>query len=391
MAYYLKPVKDRATARDFLLLPVKLYANDPHWVRPLDGDMEKVFDPARNPHFKHGQCTRWVLVDQAGQAVGRVAAFVNDKTTWLGNDQPTGGLGFFECINDRTAAFMLFDAAKNWLQAQGMEAMDGPINFGQRDSWWGLLVDGFEPPNYGMFYHFPYYQALFEAYGFREYFRQYTYRRVVAEGLHPIVTAKANRILQNSDYEFKILDKSQLSKFAEDFRTIYNQAWVNHEGVSELSREQAQELLKQMKPILDPQAVFFGYHLGQPVAFFINIPDLNQAFKFIGTGKLNWWGLLKFAWFKLTKGFDKMIGVVFGVVPAQQGRGVEAALIEFSRTYAHRPDFPYRTLEMNWIGDFNPKMMKLSEMIGGKVAKTHATYRLLFDPAREFKKPTPIK
>ena len=49
-------------------------------------------------------------------------------------------MGFFECINDESVAFAMFDKCKAWLQERGMEAMDGPINFGERDRWWGLVV-----------------------------------------------------------------------------------------------------------------------------------------------------------------------------------------------------------------------------------------------------------
>jgi hypothetical protein len=131
------------------MLPVRLYKTTPAWIRPLDKDIESVFDPATNKTFRHGQCKRWILQDDAGVTIGRVAAFVNEKTVLKGNDQPTGGMGFFECINDRNAAFMLFEQCRTWLQQRGMEAMDGPINFGNRDRWWGLLVEGFDKePNY---------------------------------------------------------------------------------------------------------------------------------------------------------------------------------------------------------------------------------------------------
>ena len=57
----------------------------------------------------------------------------------------------------------------------GMEAMDGPVNFGENLINWGLLVKGFEPQGFGMPYNKPYYQGLFEAYGFQVYFEQYSY------------------------------------------------------------------------------------------------------------------------------------------------------------------------------------------------------------------------
>src|SRR5690606_31426253 len=102
--------------REFLMLPVRLYRNVPQWIRPLDADIESVFDRERNKAFRHGECIRWILTDDAGRTIGRIAAFVNEKTSMKGNEQPTGGMGFFECIEDREAAFMMFDACKKWLQ-----------------------------------------------------------------------------------------------------------------------------------------------------------------------------------------------------------------------------------------------------------------------------------
>jgi hypothetical protein len=148
--------------QEFILLPVKLYKNEPNWIRPLDKDIESVFDVEKNKTFRHGKCIRWILQNDSGETIGRVAAFVNEKIVHKGNDQPTGGMGFFECINDREAAFFLFDQCKTWLQSNGMEAMDGPINFGSRDRWWGLLIEGFDrEPNYQCNYNFPYYKDFF--------------------------------------------------------------------------------------------------------------------------------------------------------------------------------------------------------------------------------------
>src|SRR5687768_7190333 len=99
--------------KEFLLLPTRLYKNEPHWIRPIDADIESVFDTEKNKTFRHGECIRWILKNDQDQTIGRVAAFVNQKTSKKGNDQPTGGMGFFECINDQPAAFMLFDTCKD--------------------------------------------------------------------------------------------------------------------------------------------------------------------------------------------------------------------------------------------------------------------------------------
>src|SRR5690606_28585039 len=137
----IQEVSTKHHADEFLLFPVRLYKHEQKWIRPLDKDVNNVFDKTKNKAFRNGECIRWILVDDKGETIGRVAAFVNQKTVHKGNEQPTGSMGFFECINDQQAAFMLFDACKEWLASKGMEAMDGPVNFGSRDRWWGLLIE----------------------------------------------------------------------------------------------------------------------------------------------------------------------------------------------------------------------------------------------------------
>jgi hypothetical protein len=124
----------------------------------VPGQVESIFDPQSNVYFKHGEATRWVLQDEKGALIGRVAAFV-DHHTAPKQDPPAGGMGFFECINDHYAAAMLFDTCKEWLKTRGLEAMDGPINFGETDKYWGLLVDGFTHPSYEIAYN-PHYREL---------------------------------------------------------------------------------------------------------------------------------------------------------------------------------------------------------------------------------------
>ncbi|MBP6426971.1 MAG: hypothetical protein KA430_05265, partial [Bacteroidia bacterium] len=161
-------VQSENDAREFLLLPVNIYSDDPNWIRPLDKDIEVVFDRKKNKFFRHGNCTRFLLKNDQGRTIGRIAAFYNERTSKK-ESQPTGGIGFFECPNDQNAANLLFDTAKQWLIANNQEAMDGPINFGERDSWWGLIVQGFDPVPYKMNFNKPYYKQLFENYGFKTY------------------------------------------------------------------------------------------------------------------------------------------------------------------------------------------------------------------------------
>lgn len=379
-------VTTNQTRKEFLLFPIDLYKNEKHWIRPLNNDIDNVFDHDRNKYFRNGELIRWILQDQSGKTIGRVAAFINKKTINKDNDQPTGGMGFFECIDDKKAAFMLFDACKSWLEERGMEAMDGPINFGDRDKWWGLLVKGFDiDPNYNCNYHFPYYQQLFEEYGFQTYFEQITFARKVMDPLNPRLQEKAERIFKNPKYSFKHIRLNEIDKYTEYFRDIYNAAWANHKGVPQLTLQLAKHLMKQMKPIIDEKIMWFGFYENQPIAFFIMLPEVNQIFKHVN-GKMDLVGKLKFVWHKWRKTNRKMFGMVFGIVPDHQGKGVEGAIIESVRRRVQGDYQRYEDFEMNWIGDFNVRMIHVAEQVGGDRAKIHKTYRYLFDRSKPFKR-----
>ncbi len=372
-----------AQAREFLRFQVRLYAGDANYVRPLDRDIEAVFDAAKNKYFRHGALVRWLLVDAAGRTLGRVAAFVNERTAHT-FAQATGGLGFFECVDDQAAATVLFDAARDWLAARGMAAMDGPINFGDRDQWWGLLLDNYGPPLYGQNYNPSYYRRLLETYGFQLYFNQYTYFRKVAAPLSPEYQKKALVLFNNPAYSFEHLRLSNLPKYTEDFRQVYNKAWVKHDGVKAMTPEQSANIMKKLRPIIDERVCWFAYYEGEAVGFFIALPELNELFKHVN-GNLNWLGKLKFAWYRWRGAVRTLTGIAFGIVPAHQRKGLETAFIlAASKTVQDASKVHYEDFAMNWIGDFNPKMMRVAESIGGRIWRTHGTFRYVFDRTKPF-------
>ena len=131
-------VKTKRSKKLFNKLPRIIYKNDPNFACPLTKMVEETFDPEKNSFFKHGKANRWILLE-GNKPIGRIAAFVDlDKAHVF--EQPTGNIGFFECINDKEASSVLFDTAKDWLVKQGMEAMDGPANLGENYMNHGLLT-----------------------------------------------------------------------------------------------------------------------------------------------------------------------------------------------------------------------------------------------------------
>ena len=385
--YSLKEVTTSRDEREWLDLPKRIYKEYPQWICPLDDDIRKVFDKSRNELFADGEAIRWVALDRSGKAVGRIAAFY-DKEHAYSYEQPTGGCGFFEAIDDQELADTLFDAAREWLKARGMEAMDGPVNFGSRDSWWGLLVEGYEfEPLYGNPYTPPYYKTLFENYGFQNYFNQNSYVwRVYEDNLSEIALEKAHRLLSNPSYHIERIDMSNLEGEAENFRQIYNKAWSLFTGVKPMEREEAQTMLQKIKPIIDPNLIYFAYHEQEPIGFFIMVPDLNSI---IGRfrGKFGIINQLRLLWnLKVSRSCDRVFGIIFGITPDYHGKGVESAIMtHILETYIRSGRNRYKSFEFAWIGDFNPVMNRMIERyVCAKRHKMHTTYRYLFDRTKEF-------
>ncbi|MGG9960239.1 hypothetical protein [Ferruginibacter sp. SUN106] len=381
------PVNDKTTARQFLQVAVAIYKNEPNWIRPLDKDINDVFCTEKNKAFRFGEAERWILKDEKGNLIGRIAAFTNKKYKNKGDDVVVGGIGFFECINNQKAAALLLDTGKKWLQDRGMEAMDGPINFGERDRWWGLVTEGFHEPLYCMNYNMPYYVNLLENYGFKPFFNQICFGMEPQAPLVAKVWDRHNALEKLGGFSSATIKKDQLEKFAEDFATVYNKAWAGHGGLKQLDKKQVLATFKKMKPVMDEKLVWFAYYKNDPVAMFVNLPDLNQWFKHLD-GKFGLLQKLKFLWLKKFKANDKFTGLVFGVVPEWQGKGVDAYIIAESAKVIQTTKCPrYEKYEMQWIGDFNPKMLNIADSIGETYrSRNLTTYRYLFDRTKEFKR-----
>ena len=386
-------------AKDFLRVNVLINKDNPAYILPLEKDVKEVFDPKKNKAFRFGEVTRWLLKDDEGKLIGRIAAFVNKKYKNKGDDGPVGGMGFFDCINNQGAADMLFDVAKHWLMQKGMEAMDGPINFGERDRWWGLVVKGTElSPMYCMNFNPPYYQQLLENYGFRNYFNQICFGMKANVRLQQKFYDRHADCANDPGFSSAYLKKNQLEKFAKDFTIVYNKAWAGHGGLKQLEEKVVLKMFQSMKPVMDERINWFVYYKGEPVAIWINLPDLNQWFKYL-KGKFSLWHKLKFLWVKATVNNRKFTGLVFGIVPEMQGRGVDSYLIvegckviqgltiTNGEYIVGKPI--YDDYEMQWIGEFNPKMVNVAEAIAGNRSRILTTYRYNFDRTKEFK-PHPI-
>lgn len=373
-------VNSPETAQSFLDCVEALYRDHPNYIRPLDQDLSTVFDEKKNKFLRGGgEACRWIFQNSAGKTIGRVAAFHHPDLP-LRADYPIGGMGFYECIDDDDVSRQLFDACKNWLAERGFKAMDGPVNFGQRDRFWGLLAEGRDrPPVYGMLYHPAYYEEHFRNYGFDVFFQQYTYGRELNTDYGKKEAYDiCERFLSDPKFHIETASKKNLEKYAEDFRIIYNAAWGgSHEHFKTLSERKAMAIIKSIGPIMDEDIMIFYYYDNKPISFFIAIPDINRIIRDFN-GKFGLWQKMKFMWRLKTGGTRQILGMVYGVVPEFQGKDVEGVVMITAKDRALATG-RYDNIEMNWVGDFNPKMISKVTNADSVKIKTHLTMRYIWD------------
>jgi hypothetical protein len=370
----IQEVKTNKQQKDFFRVPLFVYADSKAYIRPLDKDIENIFNPKVNENFKYGKAIRWVVYENS-KPVGKIAAFYSQKP----REMATAGIGFFDSIQNQKVAYLLLDTAKNWIKSNGFDSFIGPINFGERDSFWGLLVKGFhESPSYGQNYNPPYYQSFFEEYGFIIDFEQTTSKITLANFETNKFETVSKRVFANPNY--KILSANEISreKLCNDFLHIYNTTWPTvYENFKPLDKKNFLSIMSKMLQVAHKELNLILYEKQEPIGFFITIMDVNQIFRKFN-GKL---GLIQKIQFLLSfNKINKVKGLVFGVVPSKHNLGLEVALLYEMYRILRKEKFKHiETAELAWVGSFNPKMLALFNKLKVEENKKHITYRYNFN------------
>ncbi|MBN1599531.1 MAG: GNAT family N-acetyltransferase [Bacteroidales bacterium] len=377
-------ITDKKTEKDFLKVPKLLYKKDKNWICPLDIEIENIFDPALNDCFNHGEAKRWILKDENGDLIGRIAAFYDNRKKDL-YDYSTGGAGFFECINDQEAANKLFDTAIDWLNKKGLKAMQAPVNFGENYMYWGLLVEGFKQQGYGMPYNFPYYQALFENYGFKNYFEQFSFHKDTRTPWPPRMIQYAQHVESNPDFTFEHFRFKNPDKYVDDFVYAFNTIWSGfHDGYTPLQHSEIKKMIDEARFVLDEEFIWFAYDKGKPAGLVVAFPDINQILKKIKNGKLNILNKLKLFYYR-RRAITRIRAFIAGILPEYQQSGLITALFyQLVKVLEKRKRM--NEVEFSWVGDYNPKMIKIYGMSGFSRHKRHVTYLKIFDPNAPFRR-----
>ena len=364
-------VDSRRERKAFIDFPYGLYDADGPWIAPLRQDVTHTLDPKKNAFFAHGSITCFLAYDAQEQVVGRIAAIVNGMHLQKYSDG-VGFFGFFECVNDAAVATALLNAAADWLRTQGLTAMRGPTNPSLNDTS-GLLVDGFDrEPSILMPYNPPHYVDFLADWGMEQVMTMWAYY-VHKKYVQLDKLRRGAQLIHRRNPNLKIrqLDMDRFKEDAQTILHIYNDAWSKNWGHVPMTTAEFDQLASNLKQIIDPRIVFILEDSGQPVAFSIAIPNLNQALRHVPDGRLFPFGLPKLlAYGKL--GIYECRMPLMGVLQSHQGRGYDALVI--LETIEQGPRHGYDACEMSWVLDSNHKLKNAVTSLGGVVDKQYGMF-----------------
>lgn len=361
-------VTTKEERKQFLEFPYKHYANDEHWVPPLKMEQKKLIDKKKNPFYENAEIALF-LAEQDGRICGRIAA-IEDRRYNEHHNTNTGFFGFFECINNKSAAKLLLKVAGDWLKQRGLTKVLGPSNPSMMDEI-GILVDGFEyDPSIMMPYHKPYYDELIKSAGLEKEMDLLAFRvtqgKVAFERMY-----RAEEIVRRRLPRLKIREVN-LKKLDEEIqivRDIFNKAWSKNWGFIPMSHSELEALAKDLKLILDPKVAHIAEVADEPVAFSIALPDLNQVLKHMD-GTLFPTGIFKLLWNK--RKINQLRTALMGVLPEYQGKGIDALL--HKEAIINGREVGYNSSELSWVLESNKGMIRVAEKLGAHIEKRYRMY-----------------
>lgn len=368
MPLRIEPVRTSRDLHAFVTFPMDLYRGDPQWVPPLIGDTKKLFDPAKNPFFDHGEMQAY-LARRNGKVIGRVAAIRNRAHEEF-HGESMGFFGFFECVDDPEVAMGLLGTAREYLRTLGLSQMLGPVNPTTNDEC-GVLVEGFDtPPMVMMTHNHAYYDRLLLQCGLEKAKDLLAYILTADTMPERLSRGAALARKRNPDLAVRPMNMKRFPQEVEAFRTVYNGAWEKNWGFVPMTDREVEHMAKALKPVVDPQLVRIGEHEGRPVAFALGLPDMNFALKHAG-GKLFPFGLLKILWYARKNTRARILAL--GILPEYRRTGLDVILYHdlFEAGLAKG----YHTGEFSWILEDNLAMRRPLETIGAAPYKTYRLYQ----------------
>jgi hypothetical protein len=368
-----RPVESKSDRQAFVNFAWDVYRNDPAWVPPLKDEVHGLITPGKNPWFEHARAKFW-LAERGGKVVGRISAQV-DELVQQHMGEGTGQWGMFEAL-DGEAAAALIATAENWLREQDMSSALGPISLSIWDEP-GLEIEGYqEPPTVMMGHHRPEYRAWIEAAGYEKAKDLLTYEVNIADWWDERISRFIAAGERNPRLKLRQVDKS---KFAEEARTILNllnDAWSTNWGYVPLTESEIAYAGKKLKPIIYNELVWIAEYDGEPVAFMLTLPDINELIRDLN-GELFPFGWIKLLW-RLRRPQTRrarvpLMGVAKHLHHTRLASQLAFMLIEFTRREVVSK-FGVKIGEFGWILEDNKGMLSIAELPGAYVNHRYRIY-----------------
>ena len=370
----IRAVESKADRKAFVDFAWDVYRDDPAWVPPLKDEVHGLLDPKKNPWFGHGRAALWVAT-RATKIVGRISAQVDE----LVQEHMQAGLGqwgMFEALEEE-AAHALIAKAEEWLRGQGMTAALGPISISIWDEP-GLEISGFDqPPVVMMGHHRPEYQGWIESAGYTKAKDLYSFELDIDVDLGPVV----KRLVASSERDPRIVvrnvDKSNFDHDAAIILDILNDAWSDNWGYVPLTEAEIAYAGKKLKPIIYEDLVRIVEYDGEPVAFMLTIPDINELTADLN-GELFPFGFVKLLW-RLRNPKVKRVRVpLMGVRKKFHGTRLASqfalTLIEYIRR-ACVEHYGVKQGEFGWVLEDNYGMISIGDIPGSTINHTYRIYQ----------------
>jgi hypothetical protein len=365
-ALKIRPVETKKDRQAFVDFAWEVYQDDPAWVPPLKDEVHGLITPGKNPWFEHARAQLW-LAERCGKIVGRISAQV-DQLVLEHMGAGTGQWGMFEVL-DGAAAEALIATAEDWLRAQGMTRALGPISLSIWDEP-GLEIDGFdEPPTVMMGHHRPEYQGWIEAAGYGKAKDLITYELDITGWDDPLINRLIEAGERNPKIRIRMVDKSRFKQEARLILNLLNDAWSNNWGYVPLTEAEIAYAGKKLKPIIFNELVRVAEYDGEPVAFMLTIPDINEL-----TADLNG-ELFPFNWMKLLWRLRKprtrrlrvpLMGVAKRLHHTRLASQLAFMMIEYTRRDGTRK-YGATHGEFGWILEDNKGMLSIAQLPGAAV------------------------
>jgi hypothetical protein len=378
MTVTVRPVATKADRKAFVDLPFALYTADPNWVPPLKAEVHGLIDPAKNPWFAHAEAA-FFLAERGGRVTGRISAQTDSLVQAMppeqGGGADVGHWGMFEA-EDAESAAALIATAETWLRGRGVARAMGPFSLSVWDEP-GLLVQGGDhPPTVMMGHHRPEYEGWIEAAGYAGVKDLLTYDLDITQNFPPLVERIVSSGERNTRIRIRQVDKRRFDEEARLILAILNDAWSDNWGFVPLTDAEIAYAGKKLKPIVFEDLIRIAEVEGEPVAFMITLPDMNEALKGLN-GSLFPFGFTKLLWWLRAPKVRTMRVPLMGVVKRLQATRLASQLAFMMIEYIRRDAIVrYQATrgEIGWVLDDNQGMRAIAETIESRVNKVYRVY-----------------